>query len=221
MDATLIEHYPALAAHSKTVMHGFVRRVPDIDVQTDRAAALERLEAAHRQARRMLAIERRPFVTAQQVHGAEVAVISAKSILPDGPIRGVDALVTDQHHCLGIYVADCAVVFFVDPVRHVIGLAHSGRRGTEQGIAAATVAAMAQAFGSNPGDVLAQIAPCIRLPNYEVDFPAEIVRQLRAAGLTKIEDCGVCTFSSPDRYYSYRRELGKTGRMVGLLALRS
>lgn len=220
MDAALIEHFPALAGYAKSCVHGFVRRVPDIDVNADRATVLERLEAAHRVARRMLALERRPFVTAEQVHGAEVAVIDAETTLPPGAMRGIDALVTDQHYCLGIHVADCAAVYLFDPLKHVIGLVHAGRKGAEKEIVPRSIKAMVGTFGCNPADILLQISPCIRPPNFEMDLSALIVEQAKAVGVTKIHDCGIDTHADPERYYSYRRDLGKTGRMLALLALR-
>lgn len=220
MDAAVIEHFPILASYTKTVVHGFVRRVPDIDVVADRATVLERLEAAHRLARRMLALERRPFITAEQVHGAEVGVVDAETTLPPGPLRGVDALVTDQHHCLGIYVADCAAVYLVDPLRHVVGLVHAGRKGAEKGIVTNAIRAMKESFACNPADVILQISPCIRMPAFEIDIAALIVEQAKAAGVTKIHDCGTDTHAEAGRYYSYRRDLGQTGRMLALLALR-
>lgn len=220
MDAALIEHFPTLAGYAKTVVHGFVRRVPDIDVAADRATVLERLEAAHRVARRMLALERRPFVTAEQVHGAEVAVVDAETTLAPGALRGVDALVTDQHHCLGIHVADCAAVYLLDPLKHVVGLAHAGRKGAEKGIVTNAIQAMKNSFGCNPADVILQISPCIRPPAFEIDLAALITEQAKAAGVTKIHDCGIDTHDDAARYYSYRRDLGRTGRMLALFALR-
>jgi polyphenol oxidase len=45
------------------------------------------------------------------------------------------------------------------------------------------------------------------------------VKQCRAAGVTQIHDSGVCTACDLERYYSYRAEKGKTGRMLALLGL--
>ena len=209
-----VESFPALDALG--VRHGFVGRVPGIDVSVDRALALERLNACHFQARRLLGLDGRAFVTAQQVHGDGVAVLADGDPVPDGPIAGMDALVTDRTDvCLGIHVADCCAVYLVDPVRRVIGLAHSGKKGTEGNITAAAVEAMQTRFGTRPQDVVAQLSPCIRPPWYEVDFAA----QCRALGLAQAADGGACTAPDPGRYYSYRREKGQTGRMVALLAL--
>ena len=37
--------------------------------------------------------------------------------------------------------------------------------------------------------------------------------------MAEVVDCGDCTGANPDRYYSYRMEQGRTGRMLALLAL--
>ena len=191
-----------------------------MDVTTDRATALERLDDFHRQARSELGFGERRFVTAEQVHGKEVAVLAEDKELPAGVLPDTDGLVTNRADvCLGIYVADCAPVFLVDAIRGVIGLVHSGRKGTELGIVPAAVEKMVERFGSRPAELVAQIGPCIRPPWYEVDFAAGIVDQCRAAGVGRVEDCRACTAAAPEVYYSYRREKGRTGRMLALLAL--
>ncbi len=202
------------------VIHGFVGRVPGVDVLTDRASALARLDGLHRQAMADLGVGERRLITAEQVHGDLVGVVAAGEGLPDAAVAGADGLVTDREDvCLGIYVADCAPVFVVDEVRRVIALVHSGRKGTELGITAAAVRVMAERFGSRAADLVVQIGPCIRPPWYETDFAAKIVEQCRDAGVGRVEDCGTCTAAAPESYYSYRREKGRTGRMLALLAL--
>ena len=131
-----------------------------------------------------------------------------------------DGLITNQRGvCLGIYVADCCAVYLVDPVRSAIGLVHSGKKGTELGIVPNAIKAMVEHFGSRASDLVVQLSPCIRPPHYEIDFAAEIVRQCRDLGIVSVHDCGVCTACDLDRYYSYRAEKGRTGRMLAFLAL--
>ena len=72
---------------------------------------------------------------------------------------------------LGIYVADCCAVYLADPVRRVIALLHSGRKGSELGITTAVVARMRADFGCNPADITVQLSPCIRPPQYEIRRP--------------------------------------------------
>lgn len=209
------ETFPALSR--LPVVHAFTGRVPGLDVKTDRETALGRLDIYHEGTRRSLGLAERHYRTARQVHGAGVAVVDVQSqeCAPE-----VDALVTASPEvCLGIYVADCGPVFLVDPVKRVIGAAHSGRKGTAAGVVAATIECMARNFGSEPADVIVQLGPCIRPPHYEVDFAADILKQARDAGAREVHDCGTCTGAHLDRYYSYRIEKGQTGRMVALLAL--
>jgi copper oxidase (laccase) domain-containing protein len=52
-----------------------------------------------------------------------------------------------------------------------------------------------------------------------MDFAALIRRDCEAAGVRQIFDSGTCTGANVDRYYSYRIEKGKTGRMLAVLAL--
>lgn len=194
---------------------GFLGRVPGIDVAADRAEAMRRLQAAHEAGRVAAGLGAHRLVTAEQVHGAGVAVVGGAS-----EHAGVDALVTDRNDvCLGIYVADCCAVWVVDPARRCIGLAHSGRKGTELGIVPAMIERMREEFGAEPGRMVAQLSPCIRPPCYEVDFAAEIVEQARGTGVGEVVDVGTCTACNLEAFYSYRAEKGRTGRMLALLAL--
>jgi copper oxidase (laccase) domain-containing protein len=121
---------------------------------------------------------------------------------------------------LGIYVADCCAVYLVDPVTPAIGLVHSGKKGTEQNIAGVAIEHMITAFGSRPADMIVQLSPCIRPPRYEIDFAATIRQECRELGVAQVHDSGACTGSDLTKYYSYRMEKGKTGRMLALLALK-
>jgi copper oxidase (laccase) domain-containing protein len=133
---------------------------------------------------------------------------------------GCDGIITNQRRvALGIYVADCCAVYIVDPKTPAIGLVHSGRRGTELGVVTNALNQMVHRFSSDPANMIVQFSPCIRLPHYEVDFAAEIINQCRAFGIKEIHDSGICTACDLDRYYSYRAEKGKTGRMLALLGL--
>lgn len=211
-----VETFPALES-LPGIVHAFTGRVEGVDVATDRESALAQLEGSHTNVRESIGLGDRLFVTAQQVHGAAVAVVDINTT---APVPGVDGLITaDPRVCLGIYVADCGAVFVVDPVQRVIGLLHSGRKGTELGITRVAIERMRAEFGCDPAQMVVQLSPCIRPPHYEIDFAAEILRQAREAGVEQVHDCGVCTGQNVGRYYSYRMERGRTGRMVAKLAL--
>lgn len=215
-----VEHFPALAAVPGSV-HGFTTRVSGIDVRQDKPEALRRLDAIHRTVREECGIGAAPFLSAEQVHGNQVQVID-RPPETDQCFERCDGLITNQlSTCLGIYVADCCAVYLVDPVRSCLGLVHSGRKGTELNITGRAIDLMQERFGSRPEDLIVQLSPCIRPPHYEVDFAADIVRVCRERGVMEIHHSAVCTASDLERYYSYRAEKGKTGRMLAFLAMKS
>jgi len=214
------EQFPALNA-IKFCHHVFAQIIPGIDVSHDKSEVLERLDAAHQEIRNAIGMGDWPLFTAEQVHGNEIAVIDSGS---RGPVNrefpACDGIVTNQRGiALGIYVADCCAVYIMDPKTPAIGLVHSGRKGTEFGVVTNAIGQMIERFGSDPADMVVQLSPCVRPPHYEVDFAAEIVRQCRALGVQHIDDSRTCTACNLARYYSYRAEKGKTGRMLAVIGL--
>lgn len=160
------------------------------------------------------------FPIAQAAHGEQPHGHRVAATQKPGRVPEVDALSTATVGLpLIVRVADCGPVFFYDPEKRVIALAHSGRRGTEGNIVGETILHLAQVYGCAPGDLIVQLGPCIRPPHYEVDFAAEIGRQAARAGVVHFHDVAVCTAANLDRYYSYRAEKGKTGRMWAVLML--
>ena len=213
-----IEYFSALYS-IPICRHAFIERIPGIDVSHGKAEALKRLDAVHREARRSLGMGDWPLLTAQQIHGDKIAMIDFP-VTGDTEFAGCDGIITNQKKiALGIHVADCCAIYIVDPKTAAIGLVHSGKKGTELAIASKAIQRMRENFGSDPAELIVQLSPCIRPPHYETDFAAEIIEQCRAAGVEKIHDPGVCTACDIDRYYSYRAEKGKTGRMLALIGL--
>ena len=213
----VLETFPAPALPG--VAHGLVRRVPGVSVSLDKAAVLALLKPWHEAAVTALGFDQEQVFMAEQIHGGETAVVTA-----DSPrwTPGVDGLMTNVPGLLlGIHTADCAPVYLLDPVRRAIALLHSGRKSTEAGITPRAVRLMAETYGSAPADLIVQIGPCIRPPLFEVDIASMIVRDTIAAGVpsSQVQDCGTCTGAAVDRYYSYRMEKGKTGRLLALLGL--
>jgi len=113
---------------------------------------------------------------AEQVHGDRVAIV--RSGTGSLPVMGADALVTSTPNLLlMLFFADCVPVYFVDPVRKVIGLAHAGWRGAAANIAGKTMAVMTDEFGCAPSACFAAIGPSIGGDSYEVG--AEVADQFR------------------------------------------
>jgi copper oxidase (laccase) domain-containing protein len=224
------EQFPALDA-IEICRHAFAQRIPGIDVSHNKPEVLERLDVGHREIRRTIGVGDWPLLTAEQIHGSKVAIVDEVGSVryadrrpqcgvPTSEFPGCDGIITNQRRiALGIHVADCCAVYIVDTETPAIGLVHSGRKGTELGVVTNAITQMAAHFRSQPRDLVVQLSPCIRPPHYEVDFAAEIIEQCRALGVKKIYDSSVCTACDINRYYSYRAEKGKTGRMLALMGL--
>lgn len=183
-----------------------------------------------------------------QVHSPTVITVDG----PMANKPKADALVTATPGlALSILTADCQPVLFADPDASVIGAAHAGWRGALDGVLSATVVAM-EALGATRNNITAIIGPSISQAAYEVgpeffedflaedpeyarffaqgtgdrmqfDLPAFGLHQLRAAGVGHAEWTRHCTYSDPDRFYSYRRTTHEKeadyGRLIAAITL--
>ena len=87
-------------------------------------------------------------------------------------IKSVDGLITNEPNVtLVTYYADCVPLFFLDPQKRAVGLAHAGWRGTVTKIGEEMVTAMVREFGSDPHSLVAAIGPSIGPCCFEVDAP--------------------------------------------------
>lgn len=130
----------------------------------------------------VLSVSREQFVLSHQTHTDHVRVVFAK----DGgnglskPLQysDVDGLITNEKGLvLSTFYADCVPVYLVDPVREVIGLCHSGWKGTVAEIGLKTVRLMEQEFSCNPKDIYGAIAPSICMDCYEVS--ADVIDEIK------------------------------------------
>jgi hypothetical protein len=178
------------------------------------------------------------LVTAGQIHGSAVAVVTEP-----GLVCGHDGLVTRVPGLpLAVSGADCLPILFAAP--GAVAAAHAGWRGTVAGVAETTLEALCRTAHVNPDQVRVHLGPCIRDCCYEVgpevaalfppearrpidgrtylSLPTAVILRLRAAGVpeSSIADVGACTASEPARYFSHRRDRGLTGRQWGVVALR-
>ncbi|GAA2153699.1 peptidoglycan editing factor PgeF [Kitasatospora kazusensis] len=193
-------------------------------------------------AARSLGLDPADVVWMNQVHGAEVAVVTERQ--PEGEAPRVDAVVTDRPLALAVLTADCTPVLLADPVAGVVAAAHAGRPGLAAGVVPAAVRAMA-AQGASVGRIIAAVGPAVCGRCYEVpaalraevaalvpaayaetswgtpalDIPAGVAAQLAEAGVTEVVRSEVCTLESAD-HYSYRREQ-RTGRLASYVWLDS
>lgn len=198
----------------------FIGRVAGVEVDTDRLATVARLEPNHRKAVSEMGFSWDVCWRAEQVHGADIAIVKADGLAESEVMDSVDGLITrDACLVLGIYVADCGAIYVVDKKTGALGLLHSGKKGTELEILPKAISMMKEEFGSQAEDLVVVLAPCIRPPAYDVDFSSEIRQQAFGAGILveNYHDCGICTSTDLAKFYSYRVEKGATGRMLALL----
>jgi YfiH family protein len=189
------------------------------------------------------------LITVNQVHSADVLHVE-QVISAERP--KVDAMVTRTHGlALSVLTADCQPVLFADPGAGVIGAAHAGWKGALNGVLEATLDAM-EDLGADRRDITAVIGPTISQRAYEVgpefldafldtdtenarffadgadgryqfDLPGYGLHRLRRAGIGHAEWTRHCTYSDPDRFYSYRRSFHRKeadyGRLISSIRL--
>ncbi len=113
------------------------------------------------------------FVTTDQTHTTNIRVVgiedAGKGVVSPRNYTDVDGLITNTPGViLSCFFADCVPLYFVDTVRSVIGLAHSGWRGTVAGMGACMVKRMQEEFGCRPEHIIAGIGTSICRDCYEV-----------------------------------------------------
>lgn len=114
------------------------------------------------------------MVFTQQTHTTNIRKVTEEDrgygATRQRPYRDVDGLVTDRREVAIITLhADCNPIYFYDSNRKVIGLAHSGWRGTLESIASCMVDKMRLDYGCNPKDILCGIGPSLCQDCFEVD----------------------------------------------------
>jgi polyphenol oxidase len=171
-----------------------------------------------------------------QVHGFEVLAHRARQepspfASPGSPLPEVDGNATSLPGLAPlVLVADCLPVALAGPGG--VAMLHCGWRGLAGEIAARgaeTVAAESAAIGPGIGPCCYRVGPEVRarfegLGKGVAEGPmldlAEVVRrQLRAAGVKRIESTGLCTSCEPQLFFSHRRDGERSGRQGGLVWL--
>ncbi|MBR4982959.1 MAG: peptidoglycan editing factor PgeF [Lachnospiraceae bacterium] len=120
-----------------------------------------------------LTIESSRMIMANQHHTDKVSVMRMEDA-GYGIIRShdddyFDAMITAQTGVmLCIHTADCVPVVFLDPVKKVVGISHSGWIGTSKRIAAKTVRKMVDEYKSRPEDIICAMGPYNHSCCYEV-----------------------------------------------------
>lgn len=163
------------------VKHGFSTRIggvskgcfSSLNLSFTRGDEEEAVRENFRRIGSAMGIRCEDMVFTHQTHTTNVRVVTEADkgcgIVKPRTYSDVDGLVTDiPGICLVTFYADCVPLYFVDPVKKVIGLSHSGWRGTVGKIGKVTVETMCREFKSRPEDILAAVGPSICQDCYEV-----------------------------------------------------
>ena len=188
------------------------------------------------------------LVSVHQIHSADAIDIDA----PLMPAPKVDGMATaTKGIALAVLSADCQPVLFADTTSGVIGAAHAGWKGALHGVLEATIAQM-EKLGAKRDQINAVIGPSISQRAYEVgpdfretfialdpknerfflqgqddrfqfDLPAFGLNRLRVAGIGRCAWTRHCTYSNPERFFSYRRTVhareADYGRLIAAICL--
>lgn len=180
-----------------------------------------------------LGLEKPNIVTAEQIHGNRVGVVSRES--SGKKIAGADGLITREEELfLMVFVADCLPIVAFDSDKRIVGIAHAGWRGTLKKIAENLIKTFIE-LGSKPKDISVGLGPAIEFCHYvigedladkflraglknsllrslsgkiQLDLKQANIEQLEGAGVNKDKidvSIKVCTYENKD-LYSYRRE---------------
>lgn len=186
------------------------------------------------------------IVILKQVHGNEILEIkNGGNFVCAGEADGM--CTNERGLTLAIQTADCAGVLLYDPTNHAVAALHAGRKGAQLNILDKCVTKMQTLYGTTASDLKVYVGAhirgcCYELPNemaaefdiYEgavnvregkshLDIGKVILEQAKTLGIQneniKINDD--CTSCKSQKYFSYRAENGKCGRMLTAIGLKA
>jgi len=175
-------------------------------------------------------VDQSGMASLKQIHSA-LALVADRH---EGCVGEADALITAEPGVVvSVRTADCFPILLADTLRRAIAAVHAGWRGTVDGVVVETLNRMQAEYGTKPADIVAAIGPGIGACCYEVgeevarrfgmdragklDLAAENRRQLSDSGVTRITQSGACTFCDSARFYSWRRDRERAGRMISYI----
>lgn len=179
-------------------------------------------------------------VIQKQIHGDTINVVDKFKVNLEG-----DALITKTNNLgLAISTADCTNIYLYDSKENIIAAVHSGWMGTEKRILEKTLQTLCNNFNVNPQNLFVYFGPSICQDNYEVgiDFHSKFddkyltkkgekfLLDLKKANKdiltnngvpeSQIEISDICSFENTN-FHSYRRDKTRSGRALGVIALKA
>jgi len=156
-------------------------------------------------------------------------------------------LSSESNTPIAVRTADCLPILMADPINRIVAAVHAGWRGTAAGVVIKAIEQMLK-MGAQQEHIHASLGPAIGPCCFEVDVDtAEVLKnsvagaeqaiayspeahpdlpainrlQLKKMGVAEahIENLNICTCCHPERFYSFRRDHGSTGRHLAVVAL--
>jgi len=182
---------------------------------------------------------------AEQVHGVDHLICSGAGSLHHN--QADILLCREAETPIAVRTADCLPILMADPINRIVAAVHAGWRGTAAGVITKAVEQMIM-MGAQRKQIHASLGPAIGPCCFEVDSDTAVrlkasvagadqaityspephpdlakinLLQLNKAGVkaAHIENLSICTCCHPERFYSFRRDHGTTGRHLAVVAL--
>jgi len=176
----------------------------------------------------------------KQIHSDIVRIVNSTSTPEES-----DAMIcSDNKNALFIIAADCVSIFIYDNYNKIIAAVHSGWRGTQKRILEKTLNILSNKFNSKSKDLFVYLGPSISQANYQVGeevaelfdskylhrFNSKFYLDVALANYdillnfgvpeNQIQKSNICTYEMSELFHSYRRDGEKSGRSLGVIALK-
>lgn len=172
----IFDDYENLLTGFSTRLGGVSKaHLSSLNLSFSRGDEEENVYENHKRFAKALGYDYTKLVFSDQVHNTNIHVIkrkedAGKGIIKESDIKETDGLVTNLTDIpIMTFYADCVPIYFYDKEKKVIGLAHSGWKGTVKNIAKKMVDTMKAEYGSLSSDIVCAIGPSICRKCYEVD----------------------------------------------------
>lgn len=195
------------------------------------------------------------IVCSDQTHTTNIRIVTdmdrGKGCVRPKDYTDVDGLLTNiPGITLATFYADCVPLYFLDTKKQVIGLAHSGWRGTVNRMGQHMITTMEKEFACNREDLIVAIGPSICKDCYEVskDVADLFFKEFGDSVLTKGKEEGkfqldlwkanelvflqaglkkeqisvtdICTCCNSELLFSHRASHGRRGNLGAFLKLK-
>lgn len=182
-----------------------------------------------------------PFAWLTQTHSCNLIKVGQQNPLD----QDADASWTDSsgQTCV-VMTADCLPLLVTDQAGSFVAAIHAGWRGLCDGIIESSIEQIIKTKQLNSESLLVWLGPCIGPTAFEVggevreafikndaqaesaftehgqkwlaNLPLLAKQRLSRFDGIQVSDCGLCTYSDAEQFYSYRRD-GQTGRLASFI----